>query len=80
MNDLVGRLRIKAGVMEMGERIEWGSNIELIALMREAADRLAELIDFREKAFEAHQVLIEILSYLTHNISTQGRLSYFKQF
>lgn len=37
MSDLVGRLRIKAGMIEMGERIEWGSDT---ALMREAADAL----------------------------------------
>lgn len=84
MNDLVKRLRIKASVMEMGERIEWDSNIALIALMREAADmigelehRLAELIDFREKAFEAHPSIdidIELL-----NTSTQGKLSYYNQ-
>ena len=40
MSKLVNRLRIKAGVMEMGERIAWGSDT---ALMREAADRIEEL-------------------------------------
>jgi len=34
MDDIVKRLDIKAGVMEMGERIAWGSDT---ALMREAA-------------------------------------------
>lgn len=34
MSDLVKRLNIKAGVMEMGELIAWGSDT---ALMREAA-------------------------------------------
>lgn len=37
MSNLVKRLRIKAGMIEMGERIEWGSDT---ALMREAADAL----------------------------------------
>jgi len=36
MNDLVKRLEIKAGMIEMGERIAWGSDT---ALMREAACR-----------------------------------------
>jgi hypothetical protein len=34
------RLRIKAGVMEMGEKIAWGSDT---ALMREAADVINKL-------------------------------------
>lgn len=37
MSDLVKRLRIKAGMIEMGEMIAWGSDSEL---MREAADVL----------------------------------------
>lgn len=37
MSDLVKRLRIKAGMIEMGEHIAWGSDS---ALMREAADAL----------------------------------------
>lgn len=37
MSDLVKRLRIKAGMIEMGELIAWGSDV---ALMREAADAL----------------------------------------
>ncbi len=47
MSDLVKRLDIKAGVMEMGEKIAWGSDT---ALMRESAralvaanNRIAEL-------------------------------------
>lgn len=40
MSKLVNQLRIKAGVMEMGERIAWGSDT---ALMREAADRIEAL-------------------------------------
>jgi len=39
-DDLVKRLTIKAGVMEMGEKIAWGSDT---SLMREAADRIEEL-------------------------------------
>jgi hypothetical protein len=37
MNDLPKRLDIKAGVMEMGEKIAWGSDT---ALMREAAEKI----------------------------------------
>lgn len=37
MSDLAKRLRIKAGMIEMGEMIAWGSDS---ALMREAADAL----------------------------------------
>ncbi len=40
MNDIVKRLEIKAGVMEMGEKIAWGSDT---ALMREAAGRIKTL-------------------------------------
>lgn len=37
MDDLVNRLTIKASVMEMGEKIAWGSDT---SLMREAANRI----------------------------------------
>ena len=37
MDDLIRRLRIKAGMIELGELIAWGSDS---ALMREAADAL----------------------------------------
>lgn len=40
MSDIVKRLEIKAGVMEMGERIAWGSDT---ALMREAAAHITTL-------------------------------------
>ena len=40
MSDIVKRLEIKAGVMEMGERIAWGSDT---ALMREAAHQITTL-------------------------------------
>ena len=39
-DDLVKRLTVTAGVMEMGEMISWGSDT---ALMREAADRIEYL-------------------------------------
>ena len=47
--ELIERLNIKAGVMENGERIAWGSDT---ALMREAADAL-ELADKRIAELEA---------------------------
>lgn len=40
MSDLPKRLDIKAGVMEKGEKIAWGSDT---ALMREAADKIRAL-------------------------------------
>jgi len=46
MSDIVERLRIKAGVMQMGERIEWGSDT---ALMLEAADRIEQLRAMRKQ-------------------------------
>ena len=49
-NDLVKRLTIKAGVMEMGEKIAWGSDT---SLMREAADRIEELEGKLDKAVAA---------------------------
>ena len=48
-DDLVKRLTITAGVMEMGEMIAWGSDT---ALMREAADRIEELEAKLAKAVE----------------------------
>jgi hypothetical protein len=40
MTDLTLRLRNKADMIEMGEKIQWGSDSEI---MREAAARIAEL-------------------------------------
>lgn len=40
MDDIVKRLNIKAGVIEMGEKIAWGSDT---ALMREAAIKIESL-------------------------------------
>lgn len=40
MADLIGALRIKAGMIQMCERIEFGSEARL---MLEAADRIADL-------------------------------------
>lgn len=42
MDDLIKRLEIKAGVMEMGERIAWGSDT---MLMREACRSLGVMAD-----------------------------------
>jgi hypothetical protein len=49
-DDLVKRLTIKAGVMEMGEKIAWGSDT---SLMREAADRIEELEAQRTRTYQA---------------------------
>lgn len=40
MNDLPEQLDIKAGVMEMGEKIAWGSDT---ALMRQASEKIRAL-------------------------------------
>lgn len=49
-DDLVKRLTIKAGCIDMGEKIAWGSDT---ALMREAAERIEELEAKLAKAVEA---------------------------
>lgn len=49
MSKLVNQLRVKAGVMEMGERIAWGSDT---ALMREAADKIESLEDAIKETIE----------------------------
>mgnify|MGYP003441825484 CR=1 FL=1 len=54
MSDLVKRLDIKAGVMEMGEKIAWGSDT---ALMRESA-RAIEAKDKRIAELEAAALLV----------------------
>lgn len=54
MSDIVKRLDIKAGVMEMGERIAWGSDT---ALMREAA-RAIEAKDRRIAELEVDKTAL----------------------
>lgn len=67
MSDIVTRLQIKAGVMEMGERIAWGSDT---SLMREAADTIEAL---RVEVENADQRLDE--NWITHQqiIASQAR-------
>jgi len=52
--DLATRLEIKAGMIEMGETIAWGSDT---ALMREAAQRIRELEKMN------HDLLDELSSF-----------------
>lgn len=52
-DDLPKRLRIKAGVMSMGEKIAWGSDTEL---MYEAANEIERL---RNIIYKAQISLIE---------------------
>ena len=54
-NDLVKRLTIKAGVMEMCEAIEWGSDT---SIMREAAARIEGLEDALARAM----VVVEMIA------------------
>ena len=60
MSDLVKRLTIKAGVMEMGERIAWGSDT---ALMREAANHIEQL---KAKADRYEKALKEIAEHVEY--------------
>jgi hypothetical protein len=53
-DDIVKRLEIKANVMEMGEKIAWGSDT---ALMREAAEEIKKLRLEEEGAKEAFGVV-----------------------
>ena len=53
MCDLVKRLDIKAGVMEMGERIAWGSDT---ALMREAARKIEAMQQRENRLIEAVKI------------------------
>lgn len=46
MTDLVNRLRIKAGMIQMGERIAWGSDSDL---MYEAADMIERMMASEEQ-------------------------------
>jgi hypothetical protein len=63
-DDLVKRLTIKAGVMEMGEKIAWGSDT---SLMREAADRIEELEAKLEKVKAAFLInMMDALPNYTH--------------
>lgn len=50
MCDLVERLDIKAGAIEMGEKIAFGSDT---ALMREAAKKIESMLDREERTKEA---------------------------
>jgi hypothetical protein len=66
MSDLVKRLTIKAGVMEMGEKIAWGSDT---SLMREAADRIEELEAKLAKAVEIIEAYGEDEGYILRRVS-----------
>ena len=65
-DDLVKRLTIKAGVMEMGEKIAWGSDT---SLMREAADRIEELEAKLAKAVEIIEAYGEDEGYILRRVS-----------
>ena len=45
MNELIERARVKAGVMEMGERIAWGSDTALIRELADALEQQAKQIE-----------------------------------
>ena len=48
MSDIIKRLRFKAGMIQMGERIEWGSDS---GLMYEAADMIEQLMARDEEQY-----------------------------
>lgn len=54
MGNLVKQLRIKAGMIEFGDRIAWGSDTNL---MYEAADRIEQL-ETALKDIRKHQEII----------------------
>ena len=63
MSDLPKRLRIKAGVMNMGERIAWGSDT---ALMEEAAKLIeqqqAEIDELKADVQRLHEEFEEYVN------------------
>jgi hypothetical protein len=54
VDPLVRNLRVKAGVMQMGEKIEWGSDTRL---MYQAADRIEKL---REELEHCAKILFKL--------------------
>ena len=70
-DDLVKMLTITAGVMEMGEKIAWGSDT---ALMREAADRIEELEAKLAKAVEALFEAVYLLDPSEEDIAKKAAL------
>ena len=65
--DLIDRLRIKADVMEMGERIAWGS---ATSLMREAANAIEALQSAQPVAQPLTDKRISWLWSESHNDTT----------
>ena len=55
MNDIVKRLRIKANVISMGEKIAWGSDTDL---MNEAAD-IIEALEIAIKKVSDYKLRLE---------------------
>lgn len=65
MSDLPKRLRIKAGMIQLGEKIAWGSDTEL---MYEAADRIETL----ESNLEAEREKVRVLRVALDEISAKA--------
>lgn len=73
MTDIISRLRIKAGMIQMGERIAWGSDSDL---MYEAADMIEQLMA-RQQAVPSR--LTDALRQYRHNNSDGFVFGYDKE-
>lgn len=58
MTDIISRLRIKAGMIQMGERIAWGSDSDL---MYEAADMIEQMLARQQAAITSAKQLTALL-------------------
>lgn len=77
MNDIVNRLRIKADVIHMGERIAWGSDT---SIMHEAATYIENLekkyeelqksfVEAQEVIYETHAIIVDTPEINMQNFS-----------
>lgn len=71
-DDIVKRLRIKAGVMEMGEQIAWGSDT---ALMREAEHVIEALRKNNDAASDVFEALKQAVLWLEDNRFGDGYIN-----
>jgi chromosome segregation ATPase len=73
MTDLPKRLRIKAGMIQLGERIAWGSDAEI---MEEAADEIERINESLRVEFSAlRQQEVEIHEFREERDTIRKQLS-----
>ena len=74
IEELINNLTIKAGVMEMGEKIAWGSDTALMrqaaATLQSQAERIAELERESETHAKAYGLAIVERDNLRHELKT----------